>query len=39
MVLNSDRLVARELHHSQYKLDSSLTIKNLTKEDYGSYRF
>ena len=38
MVLNSDRFLAEERHHSQYKLDSTLTLKDLRKEDFGTYR-
>lgn len=38
MVLNSDRFLAEERHHSQYKLDSTLTLRDLRKEDFGTYR-
>ena len=39
MVLNSDRFLAEERHHSQYKLDSTLTLTDLRKEDFGTYRY
>ena len=39
MVLNSDRFLAEERHHSQYKLDSTLTLRDLRKEDFGTYRY
>ncbi len=38
MVLNSDRFYTDERHHSEYKLDSTLVVKDLRKEDFGSYR-
>ncbi len=37
-VLNSDRFQSSESHHSDYKLDASLTIRNLRPEDLGNYR-
>ena len=38
MVLNSDRHQTTERYHSEYKLDSTLTIKNLQSHDFGSYQ-
>jgi neurotrimin len=38
MVLNSERFLTEESHHSEYKLDSTLTVRNLREEDFGSYR-
>lgn len=38
MVLDSDRFSTAESYHSEYKLDASLTIKNLRNSDFGSYR-
>ena len=38
MVLNSDRHLTTERYHSEYKLDSTLIIKNLQPQDFGSYQ-
>ena len=38
MVLDSDRFQTSENYHSEYKLDATLTIRNLRKDDFGSYR-
>lgn len=38
MVLTSERFKTEERHHSVYKLDSTLVIKNLRRQDFGSYR-
>ena len=38
MVLDSDRFKSDERSHSEYKLDATLTIRNLKEEDFGSYR-
>ncbi len=38
MVVSSDRFETSEKYHSEYKLDTKLTIKNLKPEDFGSYR-
>jgi len=38
MVLSTARHRTEDKHHSNYKLDSRLHIKNLKPEDYGSYR-
>ena len=38
MVLNSDRFQSSESHHSEYKLDAALTIRDFREEDVGKYR-
>jgi neurotrimin len=38
MVLNTARHRTEEQHHSNYKLDSRLLIKNLQREDFGNYK-
>ena len=38
MVLSTARHRTEDQHHSNYKLDSRLYIKNLEPDDFGSYR-
>ena len=38
MVLNTENVTTTERYHSDYKLDSILTIRNLNEKSFGSYK-
>ena len=38
MVMTAGRFRTHEHHHSNYKLDLKLHIRNIQKEDYGQYK-
>ncbi len=38
MVLDTARHRTEEHHHSEYKLDSKLFIRNIQEEDFGTYK-